>query len=99
MLFLPPSRFRFPSAQTKDKSLGWLYPFDALQAVFPMCVRAGGHSLSHRCSPVLIIRSIDDKVDCPAAVVPKGLSLAGVCLTDICCGLSALRSQPSLSPS
>lgn len=43
--------------------------------------------------------SIDDKVDCSAAVVPKGLLLAGVCLADISWGLSGLRSQPSLCPS
>lgn len=48
---------------------------------------------------MFIMWSIDDKVACSAAVVPKGLSLASFCLADICWGLDGFSSQPCLSPS
>lgn len=89
-----PSQFHFPSTQTKDKPLGQLCPFDALQAVFPTCGRVGGHSLSHRWRPLCLqFGQLMTRWIAPSAVVPKALSLAGPCVTD------GLRSQPSPSAS
>lgn len=49
-------------------------------------------------SCVFIIWSIDDKVDCSAAVVPKDLSLAGFCFATICWGLDGLGPSSPVIP-
>ena len=48
---------------------------------------------------VFLVWSVDNKVDCSAAVVPKPLSLAGPCLTVQRQDLDGLGSQPAPVPS